>query len=676
MKRLLFLLIALAWSSSFAQSKKDLVELGDAAFKKENFGSAIFFYKRVLDPKAGKDDWVYPYQFRPSGRQRKNKEDSLNVEIKDERQIYVLHRIAESYRLLKDYNHAEAYYKLAIHQIHKDFLHAKYWYAEVLLSNKKSEEACKIFEEFANEFSNQEDPIAMLSRKKSLSCGLIKDPLSQKNDVSVKEMDSAFNGGISNFGLNYFGRQDLMITSARAENKVNDAKKEEAIFTTDIYIAKKIDSLHYTLENFGEPINSAFNEGSSCLTFDRNTLYFTRWNPNDRSECNIYASRRLNGMWLQPIKLNINQEGFKSMHPMITPDDKRLYFSSNRPGGQGGFDIWYCEVDEDGFLSEPKNLGETINTAGDEVTPFYHFKNNILFFSSSGHIGFGGLDIFTARFDVYEESFDTPVNMGSPYNSSKDDQHFLIDDELDIGYFTSDRKDCAGCDTLEIAGRCNWIYTLEKGEIFFRLTGYVYNAETDEIIPNSLISFKDVKGVTETFFITTDENGYYEIGMGINQVLFLKAQKAKFFGDAATVKTTGLTESTTLNQDFFLRPIPKGEIELEGIEYDFDKATLRPKSKEILDKLYDFLVLNNNITIQINSHTDERGNDRYNQRLSEARAKSCVDYLISKGISKERMIPVGYGEYQPLYKNAQSEEEHQRNRRTTFSVVTENFKQN
>ncbi|MFN3916255.1 MAG: OmpA family protein [Flavobacteriales bacterium] len=673
MRRLVILFAALAYTLSFAQSKKELVELGDAAFKKENYGSAIFFYKKVLNPKATKDDLVNPYQFKASSRKKKASNDSLKVELKDEREVYVLHRIAESFRLLKDYDHAEAYYKLAIPHTHPGFKNAKYWYAEVLLNNQKAEDACRTFDEFANESENSEDAFAILARKKALACSLIRDPLSQKNDVNVQEMDSVFNSGISNFALSYFGREDLMITAARADNKVNDPKKEDGTYTTDLYIAKKIDSTQYELNNFGIPINSSFNEGSSWLTFDRKTIYFTRWNPYDRSECNIYVSRNFNGMWLEPMKLNINREGFKTMNPMVTQDDKRLYFSSNRPGGMGGMDIWYCEIDEDGFLSDPYNAGEIINTPGDEVTPFYHQKSNVLFFSSNGHIGFGGLDIFTSRFDTYDNAFESPMNMGSPYNSSKDDQHFIIDDALDKGYFTSDRKDCGGCDTLEIAGRCNTLYELVKGEIFFRLSGYVYHAETDDAIPNALISFKDVKGVVETFFITTDDQGYYEIGLGINQMLFLKAQKTKFFGDAASVTTVGLTESTELTQDFYLRPIPQGEIEIEGIEYDFDKATLRPKSKEILDKLYDFLVLNNNITIQINSHTDERGNDRYNQRLSEARAKSCVDYLISKGIPKDRMIAVGYGESQPLYKDAQTEEEHQRNRRTSFTVVTENF---
>ncbi len=218
----------------------------------------------------------------------------------------------------------------------------------------------------------------------------------------------------------------------------------------------------------------------------------------------------------------------------------------------------------------------------------------------------------------------------------------------------------------------------------FSISGTVFNAETDEIIPNALISFKDIKGDKETIFITTDEQGNYELALQPNWDLFIKAQKAKYFGDASNISTTGLTESKHFLQDFFLTPIPMGELEIPGIEYDFDKATLRPKSKEILDKLIEFLTLNDNIVIEIRAHTDARGNDDYNLRLSQQRAQSVVDYLIKGGITKERLQAVGKGETEPLDDCSKYEDCgitgkddcdcHQKNRRTAFKTLSEDFK--
>jgi outer membrane protein OmpA-like peptidoglycan-associated protein len=236
------------------------------------------------------------------------------------------------------------------------------------------------------------------------------------------------------------------------------------------------------------------------------------------------------------------------------------------------------------------------------------------------------------------------------------------------------------------------IYQVDKEPLLFKLSGYVYDRETNKPIPNALLTFKDVDGNVDPFFATSDDKGFYSIDLREDFELYIKAQKNKYFGDAATVSTKGMVESKDLTQDFYLSRIPEGEIVIPGIEYDFDKATLRPESKKILDDLANFLTLNNQIYIQINSHTDCRGSDDYNLRLSKERAKSCVDYLIMKGIDPKRLLSEGYGETQPLeikddkgnvvttltcdYINGlktkeEQEAAHQKNRRTAFVVVHE-----
>jgi outer membrane protein OmpA-like peptidoglycan-associated protein len=233
------------------------------------------------------------------------------------------------------------------------------------------------------------------------------------------------------------------------------------------------------------------------------------------------------------------------------------------------------------------------------------------------------------------------------------------------------------------------------------LEGLVFDFDTDDIIPDAKLTFKDVRFGFEPFEIMTDEEGFYSLELERDWELFIKAQKPTYFADAANVDARGITETTTLIQDFTLQRIPEGEIEIEGIEYDFDSDNLRPISMEVLDKLYDFLEINDNLVVEINSHTDARGSDKYNLDLSQRRAKSCVDYLISKGIPEDRLIARGFGETQPAvlrgedkkpildsdgkeipltekyiesHKSSDKKNElHQRNRRTAFKVVGEGF---
>jgi OOP family OmpA-OmpF porin len=312
-------------------------------------------------------------------------------------------------------------------------------------------------------------------------------------------------------------------------------------------------------------------------------------------------------------------------------------------------------------------MGPVFNTTEDEVTPFMHNYTSTLYFSSNGHPGLGGLDIFKSTFSNEDSVWSLPKNVGTPINSSKDDSYFVMERNQQHGFFTSDRDNCSDCKS----GACYKVYDFEKLVNTFDLRGVVYNSEDNTPIGSALITVKDIRGDKEPVYLVTDSLGNYFTALDENVELYLKAQKTKFFGDAGSVTTIGLTESAHLTKDFFLSPIPKGDIVIPGIEYDLDKATLRPASKKILDDLYDFLVLNNNLSVEINSHTDERGSDKYNMKLSQERAKSCVDYLISKGISADRLVAKGYGETKLLIEHAKTEEEHQKNRRTAFRPIKE-----
>lgn len=680
----------------FSQSKNEIIEYGDKAYKNENYASAVYFYKKVIDKKGLSSGLVHPYEARnwvAPPKKNKAEQDSLKQGKKDTSSYaadaIVLHKLANAYRKNNDYLNAEKWYAIAvkypIDEVEEDLQSSRLWYGEALMKNEKYEEAIKQLEKF-----KMETPDMVLSKradKDIVGCYFAQDPSSTNDGVTVNLSDSNMNFGTSSYGVNYFGDETTLIFSAAGPNGViKDEKTDDSNFLSDFYISQKIMDEGYSRpSNFKEPINSENHEGAGVLSIDRTTFYFTRKSAVNNKEVNIWVSKNFNNQWLQPLKLDdkINVEGYKSMHPALSMEGDVLYFSSNRPGGQGGMDIWYCNIDDYGALSDPINMGPYINTPGDEVTPFYNYFTKTLYFSSDALGGVGGLDIYKTTYNEDEETWSTPKNIGKPFNSSKDDAYFIIGKDQKQGFLSSDRMPCDCGEEYEGSSYCYKIYEFGQPEMKFSISGTAFNAETNEIIPNALITFKDIRGKMAPFFITTDDQGNYSRDLEVGWELFLKAQKAKYFGDAANISTAGLTESKHFIQDFFLTPIPLGELEIPGIEYDFDAATLRPKSKEILDKLVEFLELNNNITIEIRSHTDSRGNDDYNLKLSDKRAASVVKYLVEHGIDKNRLESKGMGETEPLDDCSKYPECgdtakddcdcHQKNRRTAFKTTSEDF---
>lgn len=685
----------------FSQSKSEIIEYGDNAYKNENYASAAFFYLKIIEKRGVSSGLVHPYEARswiaPPKKDKAERDSIKDVEKADTNSYkgneVVLHKLASSYHKNHDYKLAEKWYATAVNypidevdEAFEDIQSSRLWYGEALMKNEKYEEASKQFELFKEETPNIE--LSKRADKNIVGCFFAQDQSSENPEASIALADSNMNFGTSSYGVNYFGDETSVVFSATGPNGIiDDEKTQDSKFLSDFYLSQKImDEGFSEPSNLGVPINSPNNEGGGVLSIDRTTFYFSRQSGVNNREVAIWVSKNFNNRWLEPLKLDakVNVEGYKSMHPALSLEGDVLYFSSDRPGGQGGMDIWYCNIDEYGGLSEPINMGPYVNTSGDEVTPYFNYFTKTLYFSSDALGGIGGLDIYKTTYNEDEESWSNPKNIGKPFNSSKDDAYFIIGKDQQQGYLSSDRTECDCGLEYEGSPYCYKIYEFGKPEMKYSISGTAFNAETNEIIPNALITFKDIRGKMDPVFITTDEQGNYERELEVGWELFMKAQKAKYFGDAANLTTKGLTESKHFVQDFFLTPIPLGEIEIPGIEYDFDAATLRPKSKEILDQLVEFLELNDNIVIEIRSHTDSRGNDDYNLRLSDKRAASVVKYLVAHGIDKNRLQSVGMGEKEPLDDCSKYEdcgetgkddcECHQKNRRTAFKTLSEDFK--
>ncbi|MBL0330928.1 MAG: OmpA family protein [Bacteroidetes bacterium] len=676
-KNIIALLFLFVTVSTFAQSKREWLEYADAAYKNGDYKTAVTFYLKVVD-KGTAVDYTRPYEAKPYTPPKKIKKDSASVPkdttvitTSDPTEQYAIHQIADSYRLNHDYANAEIWFKKSVDNKPTDYPYERFWYGDALMKNQRYPGAAYQFEQVMTEAEGKDSAMFKQSKLKIAGCYLATDTANNKTGVIVTKIkDSLFNSGTASFAVNYYGDANtVQFTTARDGNTVLDPKKQDPKYVCDIYTLKKTNSGWTELAKVSGPANTEMHEGAGFLTLDRSNYFFTRWSTTNKNECAIYLSKNMNDRWLGAEKLNdnVNLAGYKTMHPSLSPDGSILYFSSNRPGGFGKMDLWYVNLDDDSRpVGSPINMGPLFNTSEDEVTPFFHYYTSTLYFSSNGHPGFGGLDIFKSSYNS-DSLWSAPKNMGAPFNSSKEDSYFVLERSQRAGFLTSDREECKDC----TGGACLKIYSIEKDPLVFDLKGTVYNAETNQVIANSMITLKDIRGDKEPFFLFTDADGNYFTALDEGMELYLKAQKNKFFGDAGNVTTLGLTESAHLVKDFFLSPIPSGDIVIPGIEYDLDKATLRPASKKILDDLADFLNLNNNLTVEINSHTDERGGDAYNMRLSQERAKSCVDYLISKGIAKERLLPQGYGETKLLIPKATTEEEHQKNRRTAFRPIKE-----
>lgn len=687
--RLVFIVFFTIPSLFFGQSKRIWIESADNAYAKRDYATAAYYYAKVLDDTTVLKTYVLPYEAQLVNLKMKSlfkvpelsvtrRKDSITTAkeeiINSSKYDFVLYRLAQSYRLNYDYAHAVPAYKKCVER--KVYPDAPYYYALSLMHLKQYQQALLSFEEYVNS-KPQNDSLMKLAQKKEASCYFALDSINSKRPVKVKMMDTTiFNKGTSNFApMYYLSPNKLIFTSSRRGGIVTDPEKQDSRYLCDLYWTEQSDTIWQRPVNFGRPVNTTLHEGSGVFTPDE-VMLFTRWSDVNRSEAFIYMARTTDGKFYEAMKLGpqVNTPGFKAINPFVTFDGTKLFFASNKPGGKGGFDLYMSNIDENGFIGAAKNIGDAVNTANDETTPFFHAVSNTLYFSSNGWPGLGGLDIFKSSLNVDDSVYGLPKNLAAPINSAKDDAYFIMERTQKKGFFSSDREDCPG-------GHCYDIYEFINEDIKFDLTGIVFDRQTNEPIPNALVTIKDVHDGDEPFFVVTDEKGEYFTELKPDMEYFLKAQKTKYFGDAANTATKGLTETTHLMQDFFLDKIPAGDIEIEGVEYDFNKATLRPKSMEILDKIVDLLKLNDNISIELSSHTDARGNDDYNMKLSQARAQSCVDYILSKGIAKARIIANGYGETKPIIpeeeinklvpKSPEFEAAHQKNRRTAFKVIGE-----
>ncbi|MCB0445738.1 MAG: PD40 domain-containing protein, partial [Gelidibacter sp.] len=457
------------------------------------------------------------------------------------------------------------------------------------------------------------------------------------------------------------------------DKKLYGWNQEPFLDLYEVSVTEKDGKKEYGTPDFinSSKINTKYHEASVAITKDGKTMYFTRDNVDrknkldyDRkgtSHLKLYKATLENGSWENIVELPFNDNVYSTGHPALSPDDKKLYFVSDREGGFGQTDIYEVDILENNKYSTPKNLGPKVNTAQREMFPFVS-KDSTLYFSSDGQLNLGLLDIFKSN--ILKDENAEPENLGAPYNSGYDDFAFFMNDESKTGYFSSNRPGGQGNDD---------IYSFNAEPCKQKIEGIARNSKNQEILAGVEVKLINKAGkIIET--ITTANDGAFAFDADCNKTYTVVGSKKDYKDDLKEI-VTEFDNGKVNNADLNLTPlINDNQIVINPIFFDFDKWNIRTDAQYELENIVDVMREHPNMVIKIESHTDSRGSDSYNMKLSDRRAKSTRDYIISRGIAPERIASaIGYGETQLLNKCSNgvkcTPEEHQLNRRSYFYIL-------
>ena len=581
---------------------------------------------------------------------------------------YAKRRLADSYSMLRDPQNAAIYYADAVKQPNID---PEYYlnYALALRALKKYEES----EIWLNKYKETGVVDSRIQR-------IIEDKNFITNIYGLRQQYFSkpvpFNSELSDFGA---VEKNGVVTFASSRDKGVGIKRtyswNQQPFL-DLYNTKRDGDKYVDAKKVEGDVNTRFHEGQISVSKDGKTMFFTRNNFNDgkkgkdasgTNNLKIYkATLNSDGKWTDIKELPFNSNNYSVGHPSLTADGSTLYFASDMPGGKGKSDLYKVSVSGDTF-GTPVNLGDKINTEGNELFPFVHNDGN-LFFSSDGLLGLGQLDIFTTVNDQ-EGNVQEIINLGVPVNSPMDDFSFFLNDSGETGFIASNREGGMGDDD---------IYGFDKVPLF-SIKGKVTDAINKQPIKDAKIVIKDKDG-NQIADLVTDEKGEYSINVDRETTYTVEASHPKYQAEPSKIADTRNSKGKTFVQvDFELDPVPDVDVlagvNIENIYFDFDKHNIRNDAKTELNKVADLMLMTYpQMAIEIGSHTDSRGSFRYNEALGIRRANSTHDYLVSRGVDPKRIKKYeGFGEYN-LVNDCKdgvdcSEDAHQLNRRSVFTVL-------
>lgn len=709
------LLVILFWDVP-AAAQKNLISRGDRQAELKNYAGAIYLYENA-------------YEKNPESRE-------------------LIEKLATSYRLTNQYAKALDFYGLLMARGNtgkEDAIH----YADLLLRNGNIGSAREELEKLLKQYPGDEGIVLLMKNCDFADAQMASLSVKKRRIVHQERINSSSN----EFGISFFGG-NLIFSSDRSREEMDLADIENRQFT-DLYTAR-FDTITGMFDDplllKGE-INTLYNDGTFTTSqANPGVAYVTQCRKKPET-CAIYRALLEKEKWVNLKEVSIGKTEYNYGHPALTADGKTVYFSSDMPGGKGGKDIWRAKVDAGGRFYDIRNLGESVNTAGDEMFP-YAIGDSILLFASNGRVGMGGLDIYKVfiRDGIYEEA----INVGAPVNSNADDFSVIVNKDLRGGYFCSNRENLTGGDDIfsfyhsiilpDIKGFVKELSTKEPlsdvsvtlktpgeeprreitdpsgffelvasahqtcgkaHELEFRLENYrlktieipcfsedtliiylqkeikplathtirgnVYDLKTRLPIEGASVNAWGVKGYYKDTL--TDQQGRFVFEkVPSNDLITLTVSKKHYYTDSRLLETPSgevpvtMSTETGYDTDFNLRAV-SDTITVPDIFYDFDKSNIRADAVPTLNAVVKLFSLNPLFILEMGSHTDERGTDAYNKGLSERRGRSVQDYLINRGVNPRQIVSRAYGEQVPVVKDARTEADHQRNRRTTFMLI-------
>lgn len=603
MKHLTYILVCLLVGATMLMAtgcKTAKMKDADEAYDRGEYDKAANIYHRIYN-------------------KLKNKEDRW---LRGE----VAFQMGLCHRQLNQSSRAAAAFQNAIRYEYEDSM-AIFYLAEALHHEGKYKDAIDRYNEFLEKV-----PGHYLSQQGIRGCQL-GPKWKQEGSRYIVKSAKLFNSRRADFCPMFLDvNADQLYFTSSTEKATGEAKSEiTGTKNSDVFFSKMDDKGKWTRpEPAGGELNTDQDEGITAFSPDGSTMYLAKAVRKDApSSIEIYTSQRSEAKWSAPVKFEITADTLSAYcDPAVSADGKWLYFSSDMPGGQGGKDLWRINIaDKHGTL---ENLGDQINTPGDERFPYCR-TDSLLYFSSNGHPGMGGLDLYRATLQPSGKWF--IENMGSPMNSAWDDFGITYG-KGESGYFSSNRGDARGYDH---------IFSFEKPDLKIWISGYILDKD-DEPVPNAIIRIVGSDGSNQKAAGKPDGSFRFDLQRGVSYVMMAGAKgylngKQEFASDPEEA-------DAEYNVDFVLAAINKPQV-IEHIFYDYNKATLRPESKEALDEMVQVMKDNPNIKIEMAAHTDRVGSDKFNNDLSQRRAKSVVDYLIAHGIKADRLVAHGYGKTRP-----------------------------
>jgi outer membrane protein OmpA-like peptidoglycan-associated protein len=657
---ILFVLIHFCQTNTLhAQTQNLQLINAEKLYAKQDYYSAIPYFKAFLEEKKSTPEH---YQFTGYLSKNINQSKPINKDIK----INAMYQLADCYRKLYDYQNAERWFDSVLsNKPNTNYPLINYWYGVCLRANNKPNDAKKSFNQFLSDYKLK-DSFSEAAQLELNNISFAENASNQpkRTKFTIESLQNNINGDGSNFAV--FKLQDtIYFTSTRLDstgliNHLNPYLHK--LYKTSAHTDPKPSLL---FSNNNENVH----QGPASFTSDGNTAFFTQWNAIDNfSVGSIYISHKQNEIWTNPLPLdsNVNAKGYTAQEPFVTADGKQLYFSSNKPGGNGNYDIWVATLQKDNTIKDVNHLNDAVNTVGNEKAPYFNNTHQTLVFASDNRIGYGGFDLYYSI--KANNTFNKVQNLGKPINSIKDDLYFFAEEHTksiyDEAWVSSDRANSC----------CLAVFNIKQlPKPKNHLQGFVKNINTKETIANAAIKWEQDN---QKINIKTNELGWYNVNVPDTLLYSMTASASGYIDTTEIVSHLFIEYADTLfYKDFYLTQIPVSIIDSDYFVYfDFNRAKLTPKANITLDSIAFILHQNPNWKIRIEAHTDSKGSNKYNTILSEKRANEVNQYFSKQNIVQSRILLFYFGEEQPLQPNQtingkDDPEARQINRRVKITIL-------